>query len=100
MATSAPSSARASAMARPMPREPPVTSAVRPLSFIGSHLLSAWIASLAPGPWPGLDAECYAIHSDPRSHPVGERHGVRHQAVLEPKALRHAGESLRHPRGD
>src|SRR5437667_2722398 len=34
MATSAPSSARASAMARPIPREPPVTSAVRPLSFM------------------------------------------------------------------
>src|SRR5437868_3633978 len=34
MATSAPSSPSAIAMARPMPREPPVTSAVRPVSLM------------------------------------------------------------------
>src|SRR5262249_5584890 len=38
MATSAPSSARARAMARPMPREPPVTRAVRPVSFMWRDL--------------------------------------------------------------
>src|SRR2546422_4260742 len=32
--------------------------------------------------------------------PAEERHGVRHQAILQPKALRHAGEPVRHARGD
>src|SRR5712692_2596056 len=39
-ATSSPSCARPSAMARPMPRPPPVTSAVLPLSFMTLSLLS------------------------------------------------------------
>src|SRR5438445_13064894 len=53
-------------------------------------------------PGVALDAECYAIHHGARGSrpPAEECHGVRHQTVFEPETLRHAGESLRHPRGD
>src|SRR5207302_5841897 len=71
-----------------------------PFELHENHLLWAWIVSLARR----VEAKVLTRSVTPfivtfKGHPVEECHGVRHQAVLEQKALRHAGESVRHPRG-
>src|SRR5262249_27370177 len=64
MATSAPSCARASAAARPMPAEAPVTRATLPCSFIAFscargraiHLWGLYIEGMIPGNDPAISA--------------------------------------------
>src|SRR6185369_2304460 len=54
MATSAPAAAKARAVAAPMPREPPVTSAVLPARFLGKCVMLAPFFSDRYVTWSGL----------------------------------------------
>ncbi len=47
-----------SATARPIPREPPVTSAVRPWSFMRALLRPRWDAHCSTADVVGFDARC------------------------------------------
>ena len=72
MATAAPSWANAVEMARPMPRDPPVTSAVRPSSFIPHTPL------VAVSPWARIYPRLSVLTT-----PIASSHGEPVSAALK-----------------
>src|SRR5438309_9284421 len=75
-------------------------SAVRPLSFIRETSPGVGGQSSTPCPAGLLTRSVTRFIVAVGGRPAEERHGVRRQAILQPKALRHAGEPVRHARGD
>src|SRR3989442_11335952 len=92
IATFAPSRARRTAVARPMPRPPPVMSAVRPTSFIAAPKLAGLPCGRGAGSG-GAEDQRGVVAAE--AHRVGQRRPYR----SSPRLVRYAVESERRVRG-
>src|ERR1700722_17212810 len=93
--TAAPPEARASTQARPMPDEPPRTSATRPVSFMGLLSGQGWVSGRAGARYvdlDGLDAAGRSPGGEPRER--GVVHDEVERAHLRPSERRRYGPTV------